>query len=247
MTGPEVTDSSAPLTVGICASVGQRLNDLYRAQTGCVERRYSVDAILSFLEFANNLKPAESSVRNALSAAAGIFFGEQGRDLIVDLRDGTHPLPGAKLLRCSRIRLDLMTMRYQQQLFLRFSKIHYMLIDSSPQLGLDFLIVLEDIITLPEDCTLLLLRRCQLLLNTCWETMLQSLSSLGYGRSGVVKKSLQTANLHLMGVETMDQFDSKRQRYKGVAVDQGTESGICDMTVDIIFLPSAVRIILTTR
>ena len=217
----------------ISAIVGQRLGSLFKEQDGCVERRYSVPGILDYLDFANTLKPS-AHVRDGLAAAAAIFFGDEGRDLVVDLRNGKHPMPGARLLRSSRIRLDLMTMRYQQMCFVRFSTLHYMLIDSSPQLGLNFLIVLEDIIKVPEPCTVNLLRRCQLDLNMSWETVLQSLSSLGYGRSGVVKTSVQTSNLHLMGVETMDQFDDKRQRYKGMAVDQGTESGLCDMTVDVV-------------
>ena len=72
---------------------------------------------------------------NILAASAGIFFGEAGSALSEDLRAQRYPMPSYDQLLRSRLRLDYMSMRFQQKLFLRSTVLRYMLIDSSPSLA----------------------------------------------------------------------------------------------------------------
>ena len=84
--------------------------------------------------------------------------------------------------------------------------------------------MIEDVLKIPEECTIDLMRRAQLILNENWESVLQPLSSIGYGRAGAIRKTLKVVNGQLMGTSTLEQFDAKRCQYKGVITDQGTET-----------------------
>ena len=70
-----------------------------------------------------------------------------------------------------------------------------------------------------------LLRRAQLILNDHWSSSLQPLSTCGFGRAGAVKKIYNVAKAQMLGVESMEQFDDKRQRYRGATMDRGEDGG----------------------
>ena len=173
-------------------------------------------------------------MQNVLAASAEIFFGTEGRSLAAKLRARQIPVPGLNQHRISKLRLDIMSMRFQQQTFLRHTEVVYQLVDSSPQLGWNLLGVIEDAVRVPEECTVNLLRRVELDLNSHWRTQIEPLSSLGLGRSGAVKKAVTTANLLLSKVSTEEDLDRLRDQYRGCTTDRGVESSNCDMPLSIL-------------
>ena len=213
--------------------VGQRLSHLYVVTEGATPHRYTVQALLSYLDLASYLKPS-ADVSNVLAASASIFFGADGRGLATSLLTKEFATPSIATMRVARVRLDLLSIAFDRQLFLRFENLHFDLADSSPQLGFNIFGVIQDTIRIPASTCMNLLLRLQTDLNEHWDTMICSLSSLGVGRSGSVKKTLNTVNLALMSVASWSDFDKKRCQHRGTTSDLGPESKICDMPVDII-------------
>jgi len=131
--GDDPGPAAPPLTPeAMVHGVLQRLesNVTPHALTG---HTFSVAAILSFLKFAYNLKPS-ATIQESLGDAAEIFFGHEAGSA---LRTGlalSH-CPSLDYMRQSRLRLDLMNILYERQLFLRFDIARYLLVDSSPQGG----------------------------------------------------------------------------------------------------------------
>ena len=60
------------------------------------------------------------------------------------------------------------------------------------------------------------------------------LSSLAMGKAGLIKKSTNVGDLSLMHSGSLDRFQQRRKRYRGVVADQGTEKGFGDMSVGIV-------------
>ena len=71
-------------------------------------------------------------------------------------------------------------------------------------------------------------------LDSHYESTVCQLSTLGVGRSGLVKKSLSLIHVLLMRVGSDEDFHTKRKQYRGSCQDGGTEKGICQITVDIL-------------
>ena len=110
-----------------------------------------MDAILSSLQLAALLKPS-ATLRDAVAAAAPLVasLAASGVALPPLVLLSERPLPSLDLMRRSRIRLDLMSMMFQRQLFLKHKFLRYLVVDASPQLGMQFLCMREDRILLPQ-------------------------------------------------------------------------------------------------
>ena len=170
---------------------------------------------------------SKASVCNVLAASSEIFFGDAGRQLSNSLRAKELTMPSLGTVRNARLHLDLMSMRFQQQLFMRYHDLVYQLLDSSPQLGYNILGVIEDTVRVPEECTHNLLRRVELDLNLHWLSEIQPFSSHGLGKAGAVKKSVTTVNLMMMKVKTSEQLDRRRNQYRGILQRYGRREAGC--------------------
>lgn len=231
----DLGDPTARPAERLSAGVAKQLKGLYVEQQGtcAVTHRYTVSGILSCLQLASNLKPT-ASVKDALAACAPILMGAEGDSVAGDLRGDKYHLPSVKMLRAARLRLDYMHMIFEQKLFLRCDARHYQLMDSSPQLGFNFLCTIVDTIYIPAAHAVNIHLRVAADLNDHWSSESAPLSSLGVGKSSLVKKSMNSLHLTLMTVACDQDFHVKRNRYRGTCSDQGTEKGINDISLSVI-------------
>ena len=136
---PALESANVPVApTSMMHDVDQRLKVLCTPKKGSVSHCYSSSGMLDVLELASYLKPS-ADLGKVLAASGNLLFARESQ-VTIDLRDGKYTLPGEKLLRTSRIRLDLLYLRFQQKLFLRTKTIVYLLVDASPQLGYDFFV-----------------------------------------------------------------------------------------------------------
>ena len=199
---------------------------------GTVTHTFTPEAIVACLKFASHLKPSVD-LRDVLEDALEVMFGPNCK-FVQSIRDPTWRVPGMHLLRASRVRLDLMAILYERQQQQKFKHLRYLLIDSSPQLGFNFLCIREDRINIPKDVAADIHKRADFDINSGFETRIAPLSTLGVGNSGLVKKGINTINVYLMETESADDFHRVRCEVKGTTSDQGTEIGIGDDPVCII-------------
>ena len=68
-------------------------------------------------------------------------------------------------------------------------------------------------------------------LQLAFETRVCPVSTLGKGRTGHDKKTINTANIFLMECNTWEEFDEKRGEVAGATTDQAAERMIADNTV----------------
>ncbi len=182
------------------------------------------------LQLQHCLKPSATNT-DALAASAKLLLGEFGRAPAKDIRERKYPLPGATALREARVRLDLLGIHFQQSRWLNTLTPHYQ-IDSSPQLGLNVLAVIEDSITIPDPQSLSTPVHLALRANQHYSTTTCPLSPLGLGRAGLVKRSTNApATMH---TGTEEAFETKRRRFHGGCSDQGAEAGSGDISVGIL-------------
>ena len=200
---------------------------------GAISHRFTAEGVIACLCLAGSMK-ASAQIQDVLAYAAALFFGRND-PVAARLRNHEYILPSLNLLRMARVRLDMMNMIFQQRLFIRFRYIRYWLVDSSPQLGHNFLCVVEDRIAFPREEFVCPEYRAAFNLNSGYETRVCQCSTLGYGNAGVVKKGTNVANLYLMeSCGSEDTFHSLRSEFRGGCSDTGTEKGIADDTVGII-------------
>jgi len=112
--------------------------------------------------------------------------------------------------------------------------LRYIMIDSSPQLGCNYLCVREDRIKLPGFALMSPQARASYDRNEGFETRIMPLSTLGLGHAGLVKKGINTANLYLMESEEEEDFHTIRNEVFGSTMDSGTEKDVGNDTVGII-------------
>ena len=225
----DVHDS--PMIAGVAAAE-HHMRDSYKVQRGSVAHRYAPSAMLSYLELAANLRPT-AKIGDALAASAEIFFGAPAVGFKKKLRDGVVPLPSLNTMKIARLKLDLLSMIWQQKLFVRFDYLIYSLIDSSPQLGYNFLVVIEDQVRVPWAATWDLAKRMALILNEHWESVLQPFSSLGLGRASTLNKTIVTSNVLIMNAEKIADFDRRRKSQRGFCTDHGVEHQIGRMPLGV--------------
>jgi len=231
--GNDAAPMPGQVSAGTDEAVADRLKSLYKTVKGAVPHKYTTVGLLAFLELCSNLKPG-ADVANVLASSATIFFGAPGQSLSNRLRAREFALPTAATLRTARLGMDLVSLRFQQRHFLRYATLIYPLIDASPQLGYNFLGMIEDVIRIPEPQTISLAQRVALDLNESWDSVVQAFSSLGMGKAGTLKKTMNTSHLLLMGVSTVAEFDIKRCFYKGLTTDMGVEAGVTDHSVGVV-------------
>ena len=201
---------------------------------GRVTHRYKPSGILHCLNLARHLKPS-ARLADVLSSAGSLLLDEtDSRQLTDDLRDRTFHLPSIDLLRSARIRLDVLAVIFEQRHFLRQDEIFFLLVDSSPQMGVDFLCVIEDRFLVPSPHTVTAWLEVDLKLQDGCASQTDMLSTLGGGRAGLAKKTLNVANGQLMKCANEDAFHIRRSKHRGVLSDQGTERGINDVPISII-------------
>jgi hypothetical protein len=228
-----VAAAASPLAPSAQGDVRARLLGLHTVNTsGTVDRRYTPQAILSSLQLARRLKPS-AQLGESLSHAADLFFGADS-ELGTDLRNGAVPMPSVDLLRMARVRLDLMSILWERRLSGLFRYARYIMIDSSPQLGFNFLCMREDRIAIPRDAFISPEYRASFDINAGFETRICPISTLGLGNAGAVKKGLNTAGVYLMESTAMVQFHDKRCEVKGSTMDSGTEKVVGDDPVQVL-------------
>jgi hypothetical protein len=194
---------------------------------------WTVKGLLLCLRFAMWLKPS-SDMRFALADAARMFFGEHGESLAGMLETGVVALPSIKCMRRARLRLDMCSMLFESCLHQDFVFLRYVMPDSSPQLGRNFLCVREDRIKLPRAVMHDADARSKLDLNSCFETRIMPLTTLGSGHESHFKKATNVAGLYLNESSDLDQFDEKRCGVMGLTSDQGAEMQIADASVHVV-------------
>ena len=232
-----VVEQSVPVgslhSVGAEEARGNIGNMLYSRGGGIVQGQWTVRGILLALAFAASLHGG-ARLGEALATAALIFLGEGGSELAGMLSNGTLPMPSLSFLRSARVRLDMMSMLYERQLYGGWAFLRYLMVDASPQLGRNYLCGREDRVRLPRDVWHLPEIRARLNLNDCFETRVIPLSTVGAGRASGVKKSSNVAGVYLMETEDREQFDELRCSVCGITTDQGAEKGLADETVRIL-------------
>ena len=136
-----------------------------------------------------------ASLESVLSASASILFDdESSANIIAELQRKETHLPSLSLLRVGRQRLDMLSVLFEQHVFLRSDTLFYLLIDASPQLGTNFFCVIEDSFRVLAAHSIDAWLHVVMHLNDHYEGGHELLSSLGHGRAGLVKKSTNTIN-----------------------------------------------------
>ena len=223
------SDGEAPT-----AFVQKRLAGFYNEQAqGSVTHRYNAEGILAYLDLSGNLKPGVP-VSRALACCCRLLFGAQANALAQNIETGVVHSPSRQILRAARLRLDYISILYQQKLFLRSEAVHFLLCDSSPQLGRNFFAIIEDTFAIPAESCLNLRLRVNQELQGNYESMLWPLSTLGLGHAAVVNKASLLMNNVLMHVASDTSLHAKRKRYRGMCTDHGTESEVYQSSIDLL-------------
>ena len=138
-------------------------------------------------------------------------------------------------MRSDRLRLDMLSVVYQQRYFLRSSVVRYLRIDSSPQLGFNSMCTIEDVFVIPSSSTFSLLTSIkQLNLQNDFDSSHELMSSTGSGRAGLVNEPTNVCNLLLMRSGNDERFHELRGQYRGLLSDQGTEKDVSDICLDML-------------
>jgi len=201
--------------------------------TGSVMHRYTPAAHVQCLLMAQMIKPS-ASLSDVLSCAAAMLLPDDAsRQVGAALKEGTCSLPSADVLRMDRCKLDLMSVIWRQMHFLHRNEMFFILVDASPQLGMNFLCVIEESFMVPTETTLSAWDIVVAALESNYLSEIDLCSSLGHGRAGLVKKGRNVGNLMLMKSRDTVMFHARRRKYMGCCSDQGTEKGIAGLPLDI--------------
>jgi len=178
------------------------------------------------------MKP-QAQLQEVLADSAELFFGADGAAAQRELRRGEHALPSVDLLRMARVRLDMMSMLFEQFLSRHFKYLRYFQVDASNQLGLEFLLIKEDRIAIPRASSGPFLR-VEFDLNAAFYSRVCPCSVLGKYNAGVVKKSCNMANCLMTESGSEAMFHEKRKEARGLTTDHGTEKAMADDTVAVL-------------
>jgi len=234
----DADDTDAPhaqVPVPSTGTASERLKQLYQdLPTGTVSHRYTPAGILRCLQLDRLLKPSVT-LGQALSASSALLLEPIEHEALArDIQDHNIHLPSIAVLRSARVRLDIMAVLLEQGNWLRRDQIFFLLVDSSPQMGIDFLCVIEDSFVLPSPESVQAWLAIDTNLESGYSSQIDLMSSLGGGRSGLAKKSLNVANGRLMKCKDDAAFHTRRRQCKGVTSDQGTERGIGDTPLSVV-------------
>ena len=210
-------------------SVHHSLLKLGKRVSGRVEVRFTPECILASLQLAFDLRPGVT-LRDVLTHSAVVFFGGDC-EITRGMQRGEYVLPSLRLLHDARVRLDLLAILYERELHRKYKYIRYLLLDSSPQLGYNFLCVREDRIRVPADIYSDPYKMADFDINAHFECRLCPLSTLGLGKATGIKKSVNTMNILLMESNSADDFHNIRSEYRNLTSDMGAEKALGESTV----------------
>ena len=202
--------------------------------SGTVSHIYTPEALLKCLHIDRLLKPS-ATISQVIEASSALLLDPVEHEAVAkDIRDNKIPLPSIGVLRAARVRLDICSVIFEQRLFLHQDQIFFLLVDSSPQMGIDFLCVIEDSFMLPSAHSVQAWLEIDLNLQNGYTSQVDLMSSLGGGRAGLAKKSLNVANGRLMKSKDHEAFHVRRRKHRGVLSDQGTERGMGDVALSVL-------------
>ena len=109
---------AAPVQTPLHGEVRKHLKGFFtEISSGTVKHRFTPSAILRSLVFQKHLRPG-GSLADALAAGSHSLLDDRTADSVSrDLSDGRCALPSVSLLRVSRLRLDIISVLYSQNLF----------------------------------------------------------------------------------------------------------------------------------
>ena len=228
--GPPPLDEPGALP---CAA-RKNLGDMKLGGRGAVDHRWTPRGIILCLQLALTLRPGVPLAECLAAAVMLLVTQPDAVQLRKDLLSGAIPLPSVGMLRQARVRLDLMNIMFQRSLLRAFWFIRFISVDSSPQLGRNFLCMREDRIRFNRADMYNVEALLNYDYNANFETRVCPLSTLGTGHASAVKKCVNVASVYLMETETCEEFDEVRSSLYGMTTDQGTEKVISEMSLDSI-------------
>ena len=149
-------------------------------------RRYSVEGLLNYVSLHSPARPAVQ-LQRCPAECVRLLFGDEGSELANDIIRGAVPVPSPNVLRCALLRIDLCDVIFQRSNSEKYVTFKYFLVDSSPQLGFNFLCVREDSISIPTAIYADPILRAGYDLNKGYSTRVLKLAALGHGRASGVK------------------------------------------------------------
>ena len=157
----------------------------------------------------------------------------KGQTLGGELRAGRHTLPSPDTLRMARLRLDMLSIMFERQVFMQYAYFRYIWIDGSPQLGWNWLVMREDRLRIAR-CNENAVFEAWFAMSTVYERRTCVASVVGHKNANLAKKSINTANNYLAESDSDEMFLEKRREVKGCTPDQGTEMGIADDALQLL-------------
>lgn len=200
---------------------------------GAVSTTWHVTTILTCLQLASTLKPS-STLQEALAFSCALFFQQDGAELSQDLLSGRISLPKYDFLRCARVRLDMTAILHERAHSMDYACLRFVSLDTSPQLGRNFLCIREDRIRyLRSESLTSLLCSPTFNLNIALQTRVLPLSTIGAGRASTQRKSLNVISVFLMETSDLSQFEQVRDEVCGLTSDQADMSQ-ADETINVL-------------
>lgn len=197
---------------------------------GIITHRYSPETLIAATQLDRLLKPGVD-LGHALARSVGLLFpGAAGAQIIQDLNSKDITLPSESRLRDIRLRIDLLSAKWEQETGDRDRHWRYINPDSSPQLGWDWLIVREDKFTFPKDKYET--EDCQMSanFNDVYSSRTCRISTLAKGHASKVKKAHNISTGFKIESKSTASYDVKRHEVFGLVADEGTEAGIADIS-----------------
>lgn len=117
--GEETSHPPAPMPVmqpSSIADIEVRMRGFYTQVSGAVDHRYTAEGMLEYLNLSSMLK-ANTDMTNVLSASVSLLLGPAGKELSDKMRSKSIALPSVSILRLARMKLDVLSLRYQQKVF----------------------------------------------------------------------------------------------------------------------------------
>ena len=185
---PRVQASASNLS-GTIETMRQCLMNARTGDPSSKKIRYSADTMLSCLKLKSQLRP-QATIPDVLADALTLLLPDSSQRTLLqdDLRSEVYQLPGYLALNHAQVKLDICNILFEQKLSDELQYLRYWMIDSSPQLGWDFLCIIEHRIRLPiGDFSATYWVNFDL--NSGLEIRYMPLSTIALGNAGAVKKA----------------------------------------------------------
>ncbi len=146
-----------------------------------------------------------------------LFLATRAASSLTTLSAAPCQCPAQHVLRSALLRIDLCGVIFQRSSSEKYVTFRYVLADSSPQLGFNFLCVREDSISIPTNIYADQILRAGYDLNKGYSTRVLKLAVLGHGRASGVKKMKQFERAH------PKTFNSKHYKQACAFIHQNVE------------------------